>query len=84
MDDSGTPPSTSDGMEGNMTSRADFQEPKSCSILRLPPNDEAARDLMEIRTSSTATLHRLDMSPAPSSTLTGRRSVSHLILQGRW
>ena len=76
MDETITPPSTSDGMEGNMASRDDLQEPKSCSILRLPQTDDAARDLMEIRTTSTATLHRLDMSPAPSSTLTGRRSVS--------
>lgn len=38
--------------------------------------DEPHADLMDTRTASTATLHRLDMSPAPSSTPTARRSVS--------
>jgi hypothetical protein len=36
---------------------------------------ERLGDFLETRTASTATLHRLDMSPAPSSTLTTRRSV---------
>ncbi|KAG7670740.1 putative KH domain-containing protein [Nannochloris sp. 'desiccata'] len=40
----------------------------------LEAKSDQCRDLMETRTTSTATLHRLDMSPAPSSTPTARRS----------
>jgi hypothetical protein len=52
-------------------------------LFLLQAKEEAARDLMDTRTTSTTTLHRLDTSPAPSSTLTARRSVRQLLSNRR-